>query len=343
MCCQQDLLYLWNETCLRDDLSAGVSHSLHGHLSMQWTMPLTPWMRGDTGGQMVTGVPGPHSFPISETVQLLWLPCLDTGYILQFYPSSVFLFLAFVVFLVFNSFFSVRNYKQKFSVHHSADSNFKHEFLDHSSQICSPALLTQPPLTQSSYLAVNYQFLQASNTASPGSMSCGRTMSIASIKVWFVNTALRMVEKWDLSGIPKSFHHNLCNKLRLQFKHWTFLGKTVSLWKCGTLAFLFKHDFFPVFHMLQYNPSPWEKGANKAGWKQTSFGWELEPENCYLIWTFSSTVLLSCWTTWFAIDPGLFSWGRKVMHYGLHILIKKHSSETQTDHQITDKFNCIRQ
>lgn len=95
--------------------------------------------------------------------------------------------------------------------------------------------------------------------------------------------------------------------------------------------------------MLQYNPSPWEKGGNKAGGKQTSFGWELEPEDCYLIWTFSSTVLLSCWTTSFVIDPGLFSWGRKVMHYGLHILIKKHSSETQADHQITDKFNCIRQ
>lgn len=138
---------------------------------------------------MVTGVPGPHSFPISETVQLLCLPCLDTAYILQSYPSSLFLFLAFSIVLLslfvgfLFCFFSVRTYEQKLSVHHSAESNFNEEFLEHLPHICSPALLTQPPLTQSSNLALSYRFLQASNTASAGSISSGRRMSITSIKV----------------------------------------------------------------------------------------------------------------------------------------------------------------
>lgn len=61
----------------------------------------------------------------------------------------------------------------------------------------SPAPLTQPPLALSSNLVVNLRLLQASNSVSTQSMSCGRRMSITSIKVRFVKMALKLVVKMD--------------------------------------------------------------------------------------------------------------------------------------------------
>lgn len=87
-------VYLYTKAHLRDDLSARFWHSCLGHTGNN-----APYFsnKRDTEGQVATEVSGPHSCPISEIARLLQRACLDVGYVFQFCPSCMFLFLANII------------------------------------------------------------------------------------------------------------------------------------------------------------------------------------------------------------------------------------------------------